>query len=230
MARQPPATQLPFRLPVTSHYGRDDFIRSASNHRALSLVETWPDWPSKVLVISGPPGSGKSHLAHIWAERADAGIVSAGELANMARPGEALVIEDFIPQRDDEARLFHLVNTMRSQGYWLVLTSRLPPGEWSIKLADLRSRVATFLHGALEAPDDALLRGVIEKLFADRQLTVDPGVVEYMILRMERSLAAAEHLVDTLDREALALKRPVTKPLVAKALEDGQLTFDAVCR
>ena len=188
-----------------------------SNEVALKLIESWPAWPSPVVLLVGPSGSGKTHLVHIWATLADADIIRAVDLAGGAQvsTGAEIAVEDVTPESVPEAALFHLINSVREARGSLLLTSRSPPDDWRVDLPDLRSRLRLAAPAALGAPDDELLRKVLVKLFADRQLMVDKTVIDYLISRMERSLSAAAVLVEALDREALAAGRRITRPMAA---------------
>lgn len=218
----PGAPQLPLALAHAPSYGRDDFMPGPSNEVALSLIESWPAWPSSVLLLAGPSGSGKTHLVHIWASTADAKIVEADALADLAHPtvvaGGAIAIEDVAPDAVPEAALFHLINSAREAGGSLLVTSQMPADRWQVTLPDLRSRLRLAAPAALGAPDDELLRKVLVKLFADRQLVVDKPLIDYLISRMERSLSVAVTLVETLDREALAAGRRITRPMASAVL------------
>jgi len=215
--------QLALDLPHTTSFARDDFLAGPSNQAALALVERWPDWPGQVVALVGPEGSGKSHLAAIWANASGARFLSARALAGAQLPAAlatgALVIEDLAETGVDERALFHLINLAREQGAYVLLTARRAPAEHDTKLADLASRLRALPVVRLSTPDDTLLRAVLVKLFADRQLTVDEGLVAYLVSRLERSFAAARTAVETLDREALRLKRPVTRTLAAEVLQ-----------
>lgn len=215
--------QLPLALSHPPHYGRESFLPAPSNRVALGLVERWPAWAAPVVVLSGPPGSGKTHLAQIWAERAGAGLISAAELRSPAllrsAPGN-LALEDVPTRSIPERELFHLINRAREAGASLLLTARAPAAEWSVELPDLRSRLRLSTPVALESPDDDLLRQVLVKLFADRQLVVEKSVADYLLLRTERSLAAVARLVAALDRQALASGRRITRRLAARVLQD----------
>lgn len=186
------------------------------------MIERWPAWPSPVLLLAGPSGSGKTHLVHIWASVASAKIMEPDTLAELVHPtvvaGGAIAIEDVAPEAVPEAALFHLINSVREAGGSLVLTSRTSADEWRVGLPDLRSRLRMAAPAALGAPDDDLLRKVLVKLFADRQLVVDKPLIDYLISRMERSLSAAVDLVETLDREALAAGRGITRPMASAVL------------
>lgn len=213
--------QLALALPHAENFSRDDFLAGGSNKAALNLVERWPDWPDRALAIVGPEGAGKSHLAAIWADVAGARRIAARVLGETNLPATlttgALVIEDATSDLDERA-LFHLLNLMRQQDAFVLMTARTPPATWRVELADLASRLRAIPVVQLHPPDDALLRAVMVKLFADRQLAVDEALVAYLSTRIERSFAAARSAVEDLDREALRLKRPVTRALAAQLL------------
>ena len=219
------ARQLALDLPHAESFRRDDFLESPANSAALALVDRWPDWPHSSAAIIGPAGSGKSHLAAIWAERAGARIVAAGELNAGGVPGAlatgALVIEDFAPGRVDEPALFHLLNLAREQGAFLLITARERLDQGPFMLADVASRLRAVPAITLAPPDDSLLAAVLVKLFADRQLAIDEGVISYLVARIERSLASAEAIVTRLDQAALSGGRSVTRVLASEVLRAG---------
>ncbi len=199
---------------------------SGSNSAALRLIESWPDWPSPVALLTGPSGSGKTHLVHIWAARAGAEIIEAAALRLEYIPqlgtAGALAVEDVEPAAVPEEPLFHLFNSVREHGGSLLVTSQAHPEEWNVVLPDLRSRLRLATPLTLGAPEDALLRQVLVKLFADRQLLVDKPVIDYLIARMERSLRAAVRLVDALDRASLSAGRRITRQTAAGILAESQ--------
>ena len=213
--------QLALALPHAESFARDDFLTGASNEAALATIERWPDWADRVLALSGPEGAGKSHLAAIWAEKAGARRVSARALGETdllhALATGALVVEDASAELDERA-LFHLLNLVREEDGYLLLTARTPPATWGVALPDLASRLRAVPVVTVSAPDDALLRAVMVKLFADRQLAVDETLIAYLATRIERSFAVARETVERLDREALRQKRGVTRALAAEML------------
>ena len=213
--------QLAFALPHAESFAREDFLQGSSNAAALRLIEQWPDWPDRVLALAGPEGAGKSHLAAIWAEIAGARRVSARALGETDLIAElataALVVED-AGEAFDERALFHLINLVRQEEAYLMITARAAPATWGTALPDLSSRLRAIPVVALDPPDDALLRAVMVKLFADRQLAVDESLIAYLAARIERSFAGARAAVDDLDREALRQKRPVTRALAAELM------------
>lgn len=213
--------QLALLLPHAESFAREDFLAGASNRAALGLIERWPDWPDRALALVGPEGAGKSHLAAIWADIAGARRVSARALGETELPAAlatgALVIEDASPPLDERA-LFHLLNLMRQQEAYVLITARSLPSSWRVDLPDLASRLRAAPAVELHRPNDTLLRAVLVKQFADRQLTIDESVIAYLATRIERSFAGARAAVEQLDREALRQKRPVTRALAAELL------------
>jgi len=215
--------QLALALSHAESFAREDFLPGPGNEGALALVERWPDWPARVVALVGPHGSGKSHLAAIWAAASGARFLAGRALAETHLPSAlatgALVLEDLVPDQVEERALFHLLNLAREHEAYVLLTAPSAPATWSVGLADLASRLRAVPVVALAPPDDALLRAVVVKLFADRQIKVDESLVTYLLARLERSFAAARAAVDAIDREALRRKRPVTRALAAEVLE-----------
>jgi len=217
--------QLAFALPHAESLTRDNFLEGPANEAGLALIDSWPDWPNRVMLLVGPEGSGKSHLAAIWAELAGARSTAAHALDAAAVPGAlatgALVVEDLRPQDFDERAMFHLLNLAREDEASVLITARLPPIAFDVELRDLRSRLRAIPVVLLLPPDDQLLRGLIVKFCADRQMSIDETVVSYLTTRLERSYAAVRQAIDLLDAEALRLGRPVTRALAAELLRNA---------
>jgi len=217
--------QLAFALPHAESFSRDDFLEGPANAAALSLIDSWPDWPNRIMLLAGPEGSGKSHLAAIWAEEAGARSTTARALTAIAVPGAlatgALVVEDLNAGEFDERALFHLMNLAREDQAFVLMTTRVPPAALEIELRDLRSRLRAVPVVTLLPPDDQLFRALVVKFCADRQMSVDESVVSYLANRIERSSAAIRAAIELLDTEALRLRRPVTRALAAELLRDA---------
>jgi chromosomal replication initiation ATPase DnaA len=217
--------QLAFALPHAESLTRDNFLEGPANAAGLALVDSWPDWPNRIMLLVGPEGSGKSHLAAIWADESGARSISAHALTAAAVPGAlatgALVLEDLRSSDFDERALFHLINLTQEDAASVLISAREPPSALQIELRDLRSRLRAVPVVSLLPPDDQLFRALIVKFCADRQLAVDETVVSYLSTRIERSFAAARQAVELLDTEALRLGRPVTRALAAELLRDA---------
>lgn len=214
--------QLALALDHAESYAREDFLPGPGNEAALKLIESWPDWPANAVALIGPEGSGKSHLASIWAETAGARVISGRALGQNGVPAAlatgALVVEEAAAA--DERALFHLINLAREQEAYLLFTARSVPSTWPVAIVDLGSRLRALPVIALRPPDDAMLSGVIIKLAADRQLALDDSVVRYLSSHIERSFAAARTAVITLDNEALRQGRAPTRALAAELFRD----------
>ena len=216
--------QLVLDLPVQAASGAGDFLVSASNQAAFDLVGSWPGWREPSALIAGPPACGKSHLASVWQARAQATAIPASALGEDAvivfrrEEVRALVIEDIDRGIGDPRILFHLLNHARETQRYLLLTSRIAPGDLDIALPDLRSRLRALAMINILEPDDGLLSAVLVKLFADRQLAVDPAVISYLVRHMDRSFAAASTTVASIDAIALARQRKVSRAIATEAL------------
>jgi chromosomal replication initiation ATPase DnaA len=216
--------QLVLDLPHRAARGREDFLVSPANAAAVAMIEDWRNWPSHAVVLVGPPGSGKSHLVEVWRQASGAAMVTAAGLSERAVPellaSGALAVEDAPGTGLDERAMFHLLNYARQEGGRVLLTSGTLPASWDIALPDLRSRLRAAPVARLSEPDDTLLRGVLVKLFTDRQLLVDEPVLSYLLPRMPRSFEAARQIVARLDEAALASKAEITRSFAAKALAE----------
>jgi chromosomal replication initiation ATPase DnaA len=220
------ARQLALDLPHAESFRRDDFLADPSNKTALALVEAWPVWPDRMAAIVGPSGSGKSHLAAIWAERSGARIVDAASLDRAEVPRAlatgAVVVEDLTPDRIDEAALFHLLNLAREEDAYALITARRRLDLEGFTIPDLASRLRVVPAVTLAPPGDTLIAAVLVKQFADRQLMLDEDTVAYLLPRLERSLAAARAIVSALDRTALSRGRRITRALAAEVLRSRE--------
>lgn len=219
--------QLALEFAHRSAFGREDFLVSDSNREAVAWVDLWPNWPAPGLIIFGPEASGKTHLAEVWRARSGAGRLALADLGSddvLRRTAElrAVVLEG-PDQGVDAIGLLHLYNALVERRGHLLLTALAPPKDWPLQLPDLRSRLLALPCVAIRAPDDALMEAVMIKLFADRQLRIEPELVTYLVARLDRSFAAATEAVAVLDRAALAAQRSPTIPLARDALREAGL-------
>lgn len=220
------AEQMIFDLPVKTALGRDDFFISPTNALAVKMLEDWPKWAENKLALIGPSGSGKTHLTQVWAADIGASVTAAKDLAKADIPALArspAAIEDIRNIATDAAAqeaLFHLHNLMRETGTPLLVTADMAPNHWALSLADLQSRMSATTIATLPAPDDALLSAVLIKLFADRQIEVQPKLITYLTKRMERSFDAAGMLVAAMDNAALSQRRAININIAAQVLDN----------
>lgn len=215
--------QLTFDLPVRTARGRDDFYVSASNALALTRLDAPDSWINDRLILAGPEGAGKTHLAHVWADECDALLLTSADLSGLDIPviAQPVAVDDAHRlNHDAEEPLFHLINHMASRSLPLLLTAVSPPRDWPLVLADLKSRLQASDSARIDPPDDALLQAMLVKLFEDRQLQIDPGLIPWLATQTDRSFAAVQALVAKLDNAALAEKRRITRPLARRVLDN----------
>jgi len=221
-------TQLTLDLPHRAALGAEDFLVSDCNIAAVKLIDAWPRWPEPVQLLIGPPASGKTHLIRVWEARSNARLLDANILDTKfidgVGEGAALALEDADRSSYDERALFHLLNLAREKLLFVLLSARSAPSRWDISLPDLSSRLSAVPIVEIGAPDEALLRMVMLKHFADRQLNVDPKVLEFLALHVDRSLQAAAAAVEAVDRLALATGRKINRQLVVEALAGSAAT------
>lgn len=201
--------QLRLNLREPQPMRRETFVVSDCNAAAVARVDAWPRWPGGALALVGPAGSGKTHLATAWAARTAAVSVALDEAAPV---DGALLVEDADRALADE-RLFHLLNRAAVQGHSLLLTARIRPADWTVSLPDLRSRLNALPVAELGEPDDGVLRGILERIFAERLVRPAPELLAYLCARIERSAPAAEAAVERLEQAASDTGRPINRAL-----------------
>ncbi|WP_417318313.1 HdaA/DnaA family protein [Emcibacter sp.] len=216
--------QLPLNLPHRQAFGHEDFLVAESNKDAVDWIDRWPDWLSYVLVIYGDEGCGKTHLSHVWQDRSHAVRLNEEEFFGQPLVGreKAYIFEDvdsYLSGAGREEQFLHTYNWLKEKGSFLLLTSRSHPRSWGMGLPDLASRILSCPIIELGRADDSLLASVIIKQFADLQITLPAEVLDYLLPRIDRSFAGVRRTVRRIDRLALTEKRPITIPLVRKALE-----------
>jgi chromosomal replication initiation ATPase DnaA len=212
--------QLVLDLPQRPALGAEDFLISRSNQAAADVIDRWPDWQHASVLVMAPARAGKTHLANVWRLRSGAIRLEAHALReeDVARAKGPLLVEDLHAGIASERVLFHLLNLAREHKTSMLLTSRVAPGDLDVRLPDLRSRLRALPVVAISPPDEALLKGVLVKHFADRQLAVEPHVINHIALHMDQSMAAAAAIVAEIDRAAMASHRKVTRALAGEIL------------
>lgn len=220
MAPERGPVQIPLDLPFRSALGRDDLIVHAGNEAAVNFIARWPDWPGRILALAGPAASGKTHLAEVWAATAGARRIEPAALTSALVPEIAagpLLIEG-ADEIADETALFHLINLLREEGGSLLMTARAAPARWPVSLPDLRSRLGAVPVANLGLPDEAILAALVAKLLADRQLSLEARLLDWLVTRIDRTPAAARAVVAALDRESLSVGGRLGPALVRRVV------------
>ncbi len=218
--------QFVLTLPHAPSFARDDFLPAPSNAAALGLVESWPDWPAPLMLLNGPAGAGKSHLAAIFAARTGGVLIDGAQLGETdpeaATRAPALALDDAEAGLTGETVFFHLLNFARARGVAVLMTAKAAPSLWGVRTPDLLSRLRLAPVIGIAPPEPPLIEAAMTKMFADRQLSVEPSLVAYISRRLDRSLGAARSLVDALDAEALAQGAKVTRAMAAALLSEAE--------
>lgn len=222
--------QMALDLPVRADFSADSFISGEANEEARTALGQWQHWPKNAFALIGDEGAGKSHIGHIWADQTGALIVRPSELApalETLRHGSCLLIEDADSESAGKA-MFHAFNRAAGGGIaGLLLTARTNPASWPCSVPDLKSRLRALPHVALKEPDDDMLTRLIRKQLHDRRAPIQPGVIEYLLPRMERSVSATRRLVDLLDKHALVKRTAITRSVAREVLDSLDQTGDA---
>ncbi len=223
--------QLIFNLNGKCGVGLENFFISKSNELAVNVVKNWKEWPTKKLLLIGPPGSGKSHLAEFWAEEVGADKISIGDIGDfdIVRLSEkrGLLIDNidklatlsFTHQRIVEEKLFYLLNLTMQTSCYFMMTSSTALSSWGLKLPDAISRLKTGVTAELFPPDDKLLVAVMLKQFDDKQIKVSPEFISFVSKRISRSFDSIREFVDLIDKLSLKRKRDITIPIASELIE-----------
>ena len=223
--------QMSFPFSVPNLMRREDFMVSECNAEAFAMVETWPNWLASGLVIYGPRGCGKSHLAHLFAARVQQALqtpirvsilnaeqIKMRQVARIAADNQCLVVENLTAKIDAEA-LFHLFNLLNEPTRCILWTSETAPSRLHLPLKDLQSRLNMLPSVEISAPDDIMLQTLIVKLFADRQIIISPEILNYIMQNTERSFAYVRDLVEEIDALSLAYQSAVNHQIVNRAMD-----------
>jgi chromosomal replication initiation ATPase DnaA len=224
------ARQLTLSFPERIAYVPEDFLPSPANAEACAWLETPDQWPACRLALYGEAGTGKTHLLHLFAARHDALLMPVQELRQFRDfPQTPLAIDDADSARDPES-LLHLLNAAAENRLPVLLAARTPPSRWATGLPDLDSRLRAITTVELGQPDDDLLRALLARLIAQRQLRVEESVQDYLLARLPRTGSAMREAAARLDRASLAAGKSVSRRIAADVLASmtGEAELDEV--
>ncbi len=225
--------QLPLDLPAVDRpMRRETFITTAANAGDIATLETWWASAEPALVICGAASSGKSHLAGVLAQDEGADVAAVAQDGGIDQvAGDGLFIIDGLERLSRPTLLLEAIERARTGRGRLALVGRGRPQDWANGLIDLETRLSAIPRIEVSPPDEALLRQIMQKLFADRQVRVDAKVIEYAAPRIRRSLAAAIEFCRAADELALDAGSAVTLAIARRAVEAAELDVgEGECR
>ncbi len=208
--------QLPLPFPHTPHFEDAPFLRADSNVAALAWLDRGT-WPQGRLVLWGQPGCGKSHLLHHWSRRHGARLL-AGPQLRLEPPLDPIALDD--ADLAQELPVLHLLNAAAEAGLPVLLAATQPPSRWHFAIPDLASRLRATTAVEIGPAEDSLLRMLLARLLADRQLAAAESVHEYLLRHLPRTPADIREAVARLDRLALAGGQRITRALAAQVVAD----------
>ena len=224
--------KLSLNLKKKGIYEKDDFLVSSSNKEAYKLVNSWPEWRSRKIIIFGDSGTGKTHLSKIWQKNTSAIILNLNQLKKIKfesffKKKNIFIIEnisDFFDKINNkeknnlEKQLLHFYNLIEEKKGYLLLTSLIAPKLWKISLPDLKSRILSSIAVKIKKPNDQLLSSVLVKLFVDKQILIDKKIIKFIVYRSERSFANLENIVNKIDKQSLITKKKININFVKKLI------------
>jgi len=210
--------QIPFDLSPGQSFDFSNFILGEANAAAYKIVSAWPDWPSKILCLIGPAGSGKTHLGHAWLTETGGIPAQTGSEFPGSWRGKTVLIDD--AESRDETILFTALNmALNGDVAGLMLTSHLIPAQWKVVLPDLRSRLVNAPVIDLKDPGDDLLESIIRQLFEAKGRIISKDLIDYLLKYQDRSIGNLRAVVDKLDLAASEMKSDLTKRFAAAQLK-----------
>ena len=215
--------QLIFKFPFSKKYHEHDFYVSSNNFSAYKLIESWPIWPGKWLNIFGASGSGKTHLAKILEKRInkikiiEAKIVNDETIKNL-KNFDCLIIDNF-ENNVDEKLLYSILNESKQLENYVLINSINSLKNIKFKIADLKSRIDSFLHIGIELPTDDLLKVIISKTLSDKQISINPKVSDFIINNIERSYEKMFKFLKDIDEVSLSTGKSININLIKKVLD-----------
>ncbi len=214
-------SQLTFQFPFKKTYYEKDFYVSSNNFQTYKLIESWPNWPSKVINIFGPSGCGKTHLSNIIKKKIHSIILNEVDLKKIdlasLKSYKCIVIDDF-QNKTNEEFLYTFLNFTNQFNIHVLVNSKLSIKKFNVSLRDLKSRFESFLDIGINLPTDDLLRVILTKSFSEKQIKVNVKLLEYILKHIERSYEKIFQFVKEIDIESLSSGKSININLIKKVL------------
>ena len=212
-------SQLIFKFPFKTNYFEEDFYVSSNNFDAYKLIESWPKWSGRQINIYGPSGCGKTHLANIFKKKINSFLIKASEINNDSLPlvksKECLIIDNY--KNNIEEKLFYsLLNQSYQSNQYVIINSLESIKTSSIVLKDLKSRFNSFIYIGIDLPTDDLIRVILTKNFSDKQVEIEPRLLEFILKNIDRSYEDIFDLIDKLDSLSLSTGKSININLIKK--------------
>ena len=218
--------QLYFEMPNKKALGIEDYIITESNNFAFDLIVKMAKGEISFGLISGPPYSGKTHLSKILIKNARNYKTlyfdrDYQNLLNRFEDSDFFILENIDNVKHDkfEEKLFHIINLAKENNKKLLMTSRKPISEIDLNLEDLKSRLNSILEAKIKEPDDQLMELLLIKIFNDKQLKINPNIIDFLVSRLERSYESINLFIEKIDKFSLEKGKKITIPLINDLLK-----------
>ena len=214
--------QLTFKFPFAKKFFEEDFFVSTNNFAAYKLIDSWPSWPGKWVNIFGENGSGKTHLSKILEKKIKkTRIIKAENISNKLIEElnnlDCLIIDEF-KNNIDEGTFYSILNQSKQLDNYILINTLTSIKVNNFDLKDLRSRINSFIFIGIELPTDNLLRAIITKTLSDKQISINPKLIDYIIKNIERSYENVFKFLKDVDELSLTTGKSININLIKKAL------------
>ena len=215
--------QLIFNFPFKKSYLSQDFYVSENNINAYKLIESWPNWTSRLVNIFGPKGCGKTHLINILENKIDSTLIEGSKVDSKVllkyKVKECLIIGDF-NNEIDEKLFYTIINMGLQDNKYLIISSLNPIKSFKVNLKDLSSRFTSFVEVGIDSPTDDLLRVILTKNFSDKQIKITKKNVEFILKNIDRSFEKVNLFTNLIDNLSLTKAKPINLTLIKKVLKE----------
>ena len=199
----------------------EDLYISKCNEHIFLLLNKWPKWSKNFLNISGEAYSGKTHLVDIFIKKFK-GIKLESDLLNNKDFDEIKIYQNIVLENINtdvnEKLIYTLINIIDQDNKYLIVTSREPIVDIKFKLNDLKSRAKNFLLQKIEKPDDEMIYALILKNLSDRQILIEKKLINYIIMRVERSYSKIYEFIYKIDELSLKKKKSIDLKIIKEVL------------